>query len=192
MPDTMSQTVTEEDMLDATTPASVEPEPAPVGRGGWLRRPHVLAVVAGFLVLAVVAGLALFNWRQESALTGARSAALDAGKRYALDLSTYDYRKIDDNFTLVSQNSSAAFAKQYKEVSDQLSGIIKQYQGVSEGTVVDAGVASGDTSRVDVVLFVDQKITNTQAKDPRVDRSRMKMSLVSDAGTWKIDSLTLL
>ena len=57
---------------------------------------------------------------------------------------------------------------------------------------VEAGIATADTSRVDVVLFVDQKITNTQAKDPRVDRSRMKMSLVSDAGTWKIDSLTLL
>lgn len=99
---------------------------------------------------------------------------------------------MDRNFTVVAQNASPGFAAQYKQVSDQLSGIIGQYQGVSVGTVLDAGVAGGDDSRVDVVLFIDQKITNTRTKDPRTDRSLMRMSLIAQDGTWKIDSLSLV
>jgi Mce-associated membrane protein len=45
---------------------------------------------------------------------------------------------------------------------------------------------------MDVLLFIDQRITNTQTKDPRTDRRRMRMILVSQDGTWKIDSLTLI
>lgn len=194
------QTATEEDLLNAVTdePAPEQesaPEKAqeePAARTSWLRRPRLLAVVAGFVVLAVVAGLAVFSWRQEAALTAARGAALDAGKHYALDLTTYDYNKIDENFQVVAKNSSPAFAKQYKEVSDQLTGIIKDFKGVSKGTVVEAGISGGDASRMDVILFVDQEITNAQLNAPRVDRSRMKMSLISDGGAWKIDSLILL
>lgn len=194
------QTATEEDLLNAVTdePAPEQetaPEKAqeePTARTSWLRRPRLLAVVAGFVVLAVVAGLAVFSWRQEAALTAARGAALDAGKHYALDLTTYDYNKIDENFQVVAKNSSPAFAKQYKEVSDQLTGIIKDFKGVSKGTVVEAGISGGDASRMDVILFVDQEITNAQLNAPRVDRSRMKMSLISDGGAWKIDSLILL
>jgi Mce-associated membrane protein len=157
-----------------------------------LLRPTALAVAIGFVALAGLAVFFFVKWQQHSEVDEARAAALTAGKTYALDLSTYDYRKMDDNFKLVSRNASPNFAKQYKQVSDKLSGIIKQYQGVSRGTVVEAGVADADTSRVNVVMFVDQKITNTKTKDPRVDRSRMKMTLVDDNGAWKIDSLTLL
>lgn len=155
-------------------------------------RPATLAVLVVFVALAALAVFFFVKWQRANDIEDARGGALTAAKSYALDLSTYDYRKMDDNFKLVSHNSSPNFAKQYKQVSDKLGGIIKQYHGVSSGTVVEAGVAGGDASRVDVVMFVDQKITNTKTKDPRVDRSRMKMTLVDDGGAWKIDSLTLL
>lgn len=189
------ESATEEDLLNAVAepaPAPVEVAQEPAPWVSWLRRPRLLGVLAGFVVLAVIAALALVGWQREASLATSRGDALDAGKRYALDLSTYDYNKIDENFRLVSQNSSPTFAKQYKEVIDQLTGIIKDFKGVSKGTVVEAGIATADTARTDVILFVDQEITNTQLKAPRTDRSRMKMTLVADGGAWKIDSLTLL
>jgi Mce-associated membrane protein len=156
----------------------------------WLLENSLGGFLATMTQFATV--FALVSWRQEAGAAGARAEALDAAKRYALDLTSYDYRTMDRNFGLVAQNASPGFAAQYKQVSDQLSGIIGKYQGVSVGTVLDAGVAGGDGSRVDVLLFIDQRITNTQTKDPRTDRSRMRMSLVSQDGTWKIDSLTLV
>lgn len=165
-----------------------EDTPAPARR----IRPVVVAMAAVVALLLAATVFALVSWQREAGAAGARAEALDAAKRYALDLTSYDYRTMDRNFGVVAQNASPGFAAQYKQVSDQLSGIIGKYQGVSVGTVLDAGVAGGDDSRVDVLLFIDQRITNTQTKDPRTDRSRMRMSLVSQDGTWKIDSLTLI
>jgi len=65
---------------------------------------------------------ALVSWRQETGVAGARAEALDAAKRYALDLTSYDYRTIDRNFGVVARNASPGFAAQYKQVSDHSPG----------------------------------------------------------------------
>jgi hypothetical protein len=76
---------------------------------------------------------------------------LDSGQALDDQALAYDYRSMDRNFTVVARTPP---------------GVAAQYQGVSVETVLEAGGAGGVDSHVDVVLFIDQKITNTQPNDP--------------------------
>ncbi|WP_163506959.1 VirB8/TrbF family protein [Fodinicola acaciae] len=153
---------------------------------------RTIAMVALIVALAAVA--AYFGWQtyDRANTTKAQATALAAARTYAGDLSTYDYRSLDRNFTKVTANSTGDFAQQYKKVSQNLTKLIQQYHATSKGTVVRAGVSEGTADRVVVVLFVDQQITNTNSPQARVDRNRMQMVLVKSAGRWLISDVALI
>jgi Mce-associated membrane protein len=44
-----------------------------------------------------------------------------------------------------------------------------------------------DTAKAVVMVFVDQTVTNTKAPEPRIERSRMELTLVRDGGVWRLD-----
>ncbi|SFS74426.1 hypothetical protein [Saccharopolyspora flava] len=157
-----------------------------------LRAPRVLvtAVIAVLLLGALAwTGLQL---REHLAVESARADAQEAAKRYATDLSTYDYRHLDSGFATVTAHAEGQFAEQYKQVSASLTELIRQNQAVSQGTVLTTAVVSADEDHAVVALFVDQKITNKNTPEPRVDRNRMQMTLTHDNNRWLITNIQLL
>jgi Mce-associated membrane protein len=152
--------------------------------------------VLGVLVLVLlVAGGAVFGWLRIDHLSGLaadRDSALDAGKRYAASISTYDFRNPTANLDQVAGHSTDKFATEYRNSSAQLMQLITQYQATSQGNVLDAAVSEADGNHAVVLAFVDQTIKNTNLKDPRVDRSRMRLSLIRSGDEWKLDEITLL
>ena len=42
-----------------------------------------------------------------------------------------------------------------------------------------------------VLLFVDQSVTNTSMPDPRIDRSRIKMTMEHVDGQWRTSKVEL-
>lgn len=167
----------------------------PRGRGAAVKaalRPR--RVIAAVLVLAVLGGLGFaaslfFGQRAEEQ---ARTEALGAAKRYAVDLSSYDHQNLDGNFQAVERNATGQFGQQYRQVSNNLTKLLKQHKATSKGNVVRAGVAEASADRAVVVLFVDQTISNTNTEKPRVDRNRMEMALVRQDDRWLVDKVTLL
>lgn len=166
----------------------------PHGRS-WLRalrRPPVLAAALVILLLLAGLGYTGLRLREGAARDAAREEALAAGKQYALALTTYDHQNLRGNFGSVSDNASPGFARQYKEVSDGLTQLIQQYQATSKGEVLNAGVVRAEQDRAVLVLFVDQTITNTNSPQPRVDRTRMQLTLVHPGDKWLIDDVKLI
>ncbi|MCX2730481.1 VirB8/TrbF family protein [Saccharopolyspora sp. NFXS83] len=157
-----------------------------------LRRPPVLA--AALAILLLLGGLTYtgVQLREAAVRDTARAEALAAGERYALALTTYDHQNLRDDFGSVSENASPEFARQYKEVSDGLTQLIQQYQATSKGEVRGAGAVRAEPDRAVLVLFVDQTITNTNSPEPRVDRTRMQLTLVHPDGKWLIDDVKLV
>lgn len=153
---------------------------------------RTIAVIVLVVALAAVAGYFGWQYFDRVNVTKAQATALAAARTYASDLSTYDYRSLDRNFTKVTANSTGDFAQQYKKVSQNLTKLIQQYHATSKGTVVRAGVSEGTADRVVVVLFVDQQITNTNSPQARVDRNRMQMVLVKSNGRWLISDVALI
>ena len=181
-------------MTDTTTQA--EPDtaaPGPLRRSATaLRRPRVLviAVVAALLLAALaVTGLQL---REHASAESAAASAKEAARRYATDLSTYDYQRLDQNFAAVTANAHGQFAQQYEQVSASLTELIRQNQAISRGTVLTAATVEADQNRAVIALFVDQEITNKNTPEPRIDRNRMQMTLVHEDDRWQIEGIALL
>lgn len=186
-------------MTESTTAPETSPaDPSPGRRRGRSRpggrwRPDAVRVLAFALVLALLlAGWLGLKLRHEHQLDAARDSAVATAQGYAVDLTTYDHDHLDADFNKVLSNSTGTFRAQYTEASQQLRTLIAQFQATATGKVLETAVLSADTKHATLLLFVDQTVLNTNSKDPKIDRSRMKMSLEKHGGKWLISSLDLL
>ena len=110
---------------------------------------------------------------------------------YAVDIATYDYHHLDQDFGKVTSHATGKFKDQFSKASADLKPLLVQYQGTAKASVHGAGISDATTDRVTVVLFVDQTITNTNSPTPRVDRNRVTMVLVRESGRWLISQVDL-
>ncbi|GAA1973660.1 hypothetical protein [Amycolatopsis minnesotensis] len=150
-------------------------------------------IVAGVLVLLVLGagGFAGWQWHRHAQLESAREAATGAARQFALDLTSYDFTRIDDNLKKVTGDSTDSFAKQYQSVANNLTQLMRQYKAVAKSTVVQAGIADATPDRAVVLLFVDQTITNTNSPQPRVERNRLQLTVLNQDDTWRLDDVQL-
>jgi Mce-associated membrane protein len=167
-------------------PAPVDP--APRGRRPALLPALILVLVAG-LATAVVQTVRLSH---EHDLAQARRQAIAAASNYATDITTYDFSHLDAQFKKVQDESTGSFRSQYTEASAGLRDLIAKFKATASGKVLEIAVESSDTGHAQILLFVDQTVSNTNSTTPRVDRSRMKMGLEKQNGKWLISSLDLL
>ena len=120
-----------------------------------------------------------------------RQSALDTAKKFALDFSTYDYRNIDADFARISAELTPSFRSQYQTTSASLKSIVVQYRGVATATVQGIGVTSISNSQAVVVVFLDQQVTNSSTKTPRIDRNRLQITLQRNGDGWLMSDLQL-
>ena len=57
-------------------------------------------------------------------------------------------------------------------------------KATATGKVVESAVQSATAAQVVILLFVDQTVTNATAPEPRVDKSRIKMTMEKVDGRW--------
>ncbi|MFN6548725.1 hypothetical protein ACK4CT_36910 [Mycolicibacterium nivoides] len=57
-------------------------------------------------------------------------------------------------------------------------------KAVSHGVVVDSAVKSVTPDKVEVLLFIDQSISNAVNPEPRIDRSRVTIALERIDNRW--------
>ncbi|HEX3829989.1 MAG TPA: hypothetical protein VHV82_22220 [Sporichthyaceae bacterium] len=162
----------------------------PTGRR-WRRvmLPVLLVALVLSLALAVVQTVRL---RHEHELSQARQQAVAAASNYAVDITTYDFSHLDAQFKKVQDESTGSFRSQYTDASAGLRDLIAKFKATASGKVLETAVESGDAGHAQILLFVDQTVSNTNSTTPRVDRSRMKMGLEKQDGKWLISSLDLL
>ncbi len=164
------------------------------GTGDTTRRGRglVLALVLAVVVSLGAAGAFGVLWWSERAQAAQRGEVLALAERIAVDVTTYDYRKIDENFDRVVAQSTDKWAEVYRDKrAEQLADVIVEGKATSEGTVRDAGIAELTEDRAVVVAFVDQTITNVHTPQPRIDRNRMRLVLRKIDGEWLLDRYDL-
>ena len=159
----------------------------------------MVTVLAALLVLVAAAGT-YFGLRYrsastalstEQALDAARTAAAGAGARYAVDLSSYDYRDLDKGFAAITANSTPTFAQQYQKFGGALHDSLVGEKSVATGQVLAEAVESADPTRVTLLVFVDQTVSNTSTSTPQVNHNRMELTLLDVSGKWEIDQVQL-
>lgn len=151
------------------------------------------AVLGAVLVLALAAAVTIGVMLQHRAATDrAGQQALATAKAYAVTVTTYDYQNLDRNFADVLDGATGEFKDQYAGASQTLRQLIAGAKATAKGNVLGAGISSASADQVEVVVFVDQSITNAATTQPRVDRNRVLMTLTPHDGRWLVSKLELM
>jgi Mce-associated membrane protein len=180
---------------DRPSPPRRHAEPPPASAPGRSRGP-IVAVVAVTLAVAVAVVLAIVvtglsnrgGGQSSSATTDALEKAASNGTQAAL---SYNYQHLSADFAAAEKFMTPSFAANYKKTTaTQVQALAAKYHAVSAATVLGAGVDSATGSHATVLVFVDQTAKNTQLSAPRLDRSRIEVSLVRSGNKWLISQLS--
>ncbi|MGV0625694.1 Mce protein [Mycolicibacter minnesotensis] len=166
---------------DADADADADAAMAGVGSRGLNRRRIAVAVLALGLIGAAWEGWLLFANHQR---TEAAAQALDAAERYSLVLTGVDPAAIDKNFAEVLDGATGEFKDLYSASSEQLRQLLIENKAAAHGTVIDSAVKSADKNSVEVLLFIDQSVSNKAAPRVQIDRSRIVMTMEKVNGRW--------
>ena len=154
----------------------------------WLVRGGIAAAV-----VAILAGTGWLGWKfyEQRSIIVAGEQARAAAVAYAQVLTSIDSTKVDDNFTQVLDGATGEFKDMYSQSSMQLRQLLIDNKASAHGVVVESAVQSASKGEVVVLLFVDQSVSNTAVPDPRIDRSRIKMTMEQADGRWRASKVEL-
>jgi Mce-associated membrane protein len=175
-------------------PPAAEPRRRRTGSGLPGGTNAVVAVVALAVAVAVVLTVVVtgLSGRTDSNPSGSSTAAVEsaasAGAKAAL---SYDYRHLSADFSAAEKLMTPSFKADYiGQTNRNVKAPAAKFHAVSVATIEGAGVASISSSKATVLVFVDQTVRNSQLSAPRLDRSRVQVSLVRSHGSWLINNLS--
>ena len=187
--ETETEAEAEDTATDSDAADTDDSEPATDRR--WVRR---LRIGAGLTIfIAALASSGFLGWQlwQEKQVEQASQQAQQAAVTYAQILTSIDSNKVDENFAQVLDGSTGEFKDMYSQSSVQLRQLLIDNKATAHGVVLDSAVQSATKDKVVVLLFVDQSVSNTSVPDPRVDRSRIKMTMENVDGQWRASKVEL-
>nr|WP_325096706.1 Mce protein [Mycolicibacterium vinylchloridicum] len=173
--------------VEAVEEAVVD-EPSPRRWPRLVRRALLWALIVGLVGVCGFLGWQVWEQRQ---LDAASRDAQQAAVRYAQVLTSIDSNNVDQNFAEVLNGATGEFKDMYSQSSAQLRQLLVDNKATAHGVVIDSAVQSASTDKVVVLLFVDQTVSNTATPDPRIDRSRIKMTLEKVDGAWRASKVQI-
>nr|WP_099249719.1 hypothetical protein [Mycobacterium sp. shizuoka-1] len=181
--ETEASAKTETEAVPAVEPVAEKPS-----RWRLVRR-----VLLGALIVALLGVSGFLGWQvwQEHRVEVAARDGQAAAVRYAQILTSIDSNNVDQNFAEVLNGATGEFKDMYSQSSAQLRQLLVDNKASARGIVIDSAVQSATPDTVVVLLFVDQTVSNTAAPDPRIDRSRVKMTLEKVDGAWRASKVQL-
>ena len=177
--------------LEETVEAVTETDDVVVGAQPAGRR-WLLPVTAG-VAAALLASTGFLGWQvwQQHQIQQASQDAQRTAVSYAQILTSIDSNKVDDNFKQVLDGATGEFKDMYSQSSVELRQLLVENKATAHGVVIESAVQSATKDKAVVLLFVDQSVSNTKLPDPRIDRSRMKMTLEKVDGAWRASKVEL-
>jgi Mce-associated membrane protein len=158
----------------------------------WVRLGLVGVAVA--ILAAALGSSGFFGWSlwQQRQLDIAGQQAQQAAIAYAHTLTSINSNNVDENFKQVLDGATGEFKDMYTRSSVQLRQLLIDNKATARSTVVDSAIQSKSRNQAVVLLMIDQTVTNTDHPDPRVDRSRMKVTMEKIDGRWLASKVELL
>ncbi|QLL10429.1 hypothetical protein H0P51_22595 [Mycobacterium vicinigordonae] len=145
-------------------------------------------------MLATLSLSAFLGWqlKQRHDITAAAQAALGAARNYVITLTTLDAKTIDQDYKHALDGATGQFKDEYSQGATQLRQILIDSNASGKGTVIDAAVKSATEAKVEVLLFVDQSITNAVNPTPRIDRNRVQMTMELVDNRWLASKVDII
>lgn len=150
----------------------------------------VVALAAALVSLGVALASLLVADPAVDRAEWARSSALQAARERTTTLTSYDHRRLDEDFAAVLETATGDFRTEYEKTTGQLRQTFVQQRAVAVAEVVAAGLEQADLDgegqdTAVAVVAVDQVIS-TAGRPVRTERNRLRMELVRPGGTWLV------
>jgi len=155
------------------------------------RRVPVWPIVVLAVVLLALAGLDgwLLSSQPASGSRAQRDQALSTAKTAVPLILSYDYRHFDADVSAAKARLTGRAVTDYaqamtKTIEPTAGKVHAVVQAQTDGAGVEA--VSGNGNQVTVVVFGEQKVTNTSLTAPRVDLFRVRVTLDRVRGQWLV------
>lgn len=148
---------------------------------------------AATLVFLVAGGAFAYTTvevRADDAVATAAREAQDAARDAVPAMLSYDYESIDSTFPAAAQSLTGAFRDEFTSLGTTV--IIPAAQKdsiVTSAQVVESSVVTADTDSVTLLMFLNQNTTSATQNAPRLDGSRVRVTLSDVDGRWLVSDL---
>lgn len=159
------------------------------GLGATARRRLLLTLSALAIVLLAVNVVLLLIPVHKSSSNADRDQVLSAAKSDTALVISYNYKTIDADAAKAVPQLTGAFAADYqKSINTVIKVQAPKLKAVVEGQVDSAAIeaVSGDGKQVTVIVFGQQKVTNSTLAQPRTDLVRLRVTMDRVGNGWKI------
>ncbi|TDC43509.1 hypothetical protein [Micromonospora sp. KC213] len=183
---------------DGGRPGVVKPAAGPdtaTGDGRRTGSPAGRALV-GLLAVALAATLAAavvygHRWYADRAVEEARQGALAAAKQVAVNFVSVSAASVDRDLQRISAGAAGDFKEEFARGQSQVRAAVVENKVESQGSVLRAGMVSGDRRRAVVLVAVDATVKNVKAPEGRPSHYRIQMDLVHEpeSGQWLVSRL---
>jgi Mce-associated membrane protein len=188
--DTAASTAAAEglDSLDGRPAALVSSRPAAAEAGRRVPVRLVALLAVAVLALAVLDGWLLTS-RPGAGSKGQREQALSTAKTAVPLILSYDYRHFDPDVAAAKARLTGRAVTDYVQamsttIEPTATKVHAVVQAQTDGAGVEAVSDTGD--QVTVVVFGEQKVTNTSLTAPRIDLFRVRVTLDRVQGQWLV------
>lgn len=159
-----------------------------------MSRPTTVRVLWALTALTLVATVALAatrgrDWWNARATEQAQFDALAAGRQHAVNFTTIDYRKVDEDTNRVKAGATGEFLSSYTAQLGDLKKVIVENKSVSKVERAEAALVTGDLDSATVIVGIIAPTTNTVVPAGEKKTYRTKLGLRRVGEQWKVERL---
>lgn len=172
------------------------------GNGAERRYQLALLVLVGIVLVGAVSTVWLVSKKNSAeddlndandkiATYAAGPEARDAAESMLVEMLSYSYKHIDDEYTWLDNLTDEDLRKQYSQQIPKLKKIIKASKASAEGEVVSSAYNTVDEDHATVLAFVRQ-VLKANGKKSAVEDQWTTLDMVREGGDWKIANIKIV
>ncbi|MEV0155194.1 hypothetical protein AB0H57_15815 [Micromonospora sp. NPDC050686] len=170
-------------------PAELADGAEPAARG---RRRILVGLLVALLAAALAAaGVLGHRWYTDRAVEQARQQAVAAAKQASVNFVSVSSASVDRDLQRISTGATGDFKEEFTRGRSQVRTAVVENKVESRGSVLRAGLVSGDRDRAVVLVAVDATVKNVKAPEGRPSHYRIQVDMVrdQDSGQWLVSRL---
>lgn len=157
------------------------------------RRPGIqIALIVGAVSVVAIAGLV--GWLgycayQSHQTQHQRELFLRVGRQAALDFTTISHTEVDADVQHILDSSTGTFHEDFQQQAQPFIDLVKRDRAQTEGTITESGLQSITSDSARVLVAVSTKTTTAGAREPHLNRFRMRIDITRIAGAAKVSNV---
>jgi hypothetical protein len=159
------------------------------------RRRRLLTWGLAALAVLGIAGTVGFGlaWAGANGRTQGEGRVSAAARTFLRDLTNFDAKTVDADFSAVTGMATGNFAAQADRFfNSNIRQALQKALASSRGQIRQLYVQSYDGTNASVYAVVDQLYVNNKVTSPQSDVLRVLVDLTQVSGTWKISQVSVL